>query len=205
MALAYNLPNVEMVNKWKNFDDYISNLKYSYRRFFKKCISCIKDENITIEYLTDFQNYIPKLLELYLNCYNHAKEYRRELLTEDFFSKTSSYMKDKVLTILLKKDNEIIGFAYFLLDDLTARLLYIGMDYKTKDKYLTYFNIFFQGLKFAINNHFQKIELGVTTYEFKKRLGGEIFSLYAFLKHLNPVLNFILKKIFINNFSKKKD
>ncbi|MCK4797960.1 MAG: N-acetyltransferase [Spirochaetes bacterium] len=194
MFQAYNLPDVQMDIHWETFDEYLKSLRYNYRRFVKKCLNVMENEKIKVEYVENFKTYVPILRKLYYNCYENAAEYRREILTEDFFYKTNEYMKDKSGVLLLKKGQEVIGFAYFLLDDYTARLLYVGFNYETKKKYLTYFNIFYQGLKFAIDNKFKKIELGVTTYEFKMKMGGEVTSLYAYIKHLNGILNFILKK-----------
>ncbi len=191
---ANNLPDVQMDIRWETFDEYLKSLRYNYRRFVKKCMGVIEKEKIKVEYVENFKVYVPIIRKLYFSCYQNAREYRREILTEDFFYKTNEYMKDKSGVLLLKKGQEVIGFAYFLLDDYTARLLYVGFNYETKKKYLTYFNIFYQGLKFAIDNKFKKIELGVTTYEFKMKMGGEVTSLYAYIKHLNGILNFILKK-----------
>lgn len=199
-----NLPNVEMEIEWNSFNDYINSLRYNYRRFVKKCLSTLEKENISIEYLYDFQDKIPVLKKLYQNCYNHAKEYRREILTEDFFDKTNAYLSKRSMVILLKRNEEALGFSFFLLDDYTARLLYIGMDYKKNKEYLTYFNIFYSGVKFAIENKFKKIELGVTTYDFKMRIGGKIVSLYAYVKHQNKLLNLILKITSSFLFPKKK-
>ena len=52
------------------------------------------------------------------------------------------------MILYLKKEKEIIGFAYFILDEKIARLLYVGMNYSSKNKYFTYFNIF-------LNNNWQ--------------------------------------------------
>lgn len=201
---ANNLPNVEIDIKWNSFNEYIGSLRYNYRRSVKKCLSTLERENISIEYLYDYQDQAPVLKKLYQNCYNNAKEYRREILTEDFFDKINTYLSKKSMVILLKKNEEVLGFSFFLLDDYTARLLYIGMNYEKNKEYLTYFNIFYSGLKFAIENNYKKIELGVTTYDFKLRIGGKIVSLYAYIKHQNKLLNLILKMTISFLFPKKK-
>jgi predicted N-acyltransferase len=198
------LPNVEINIDWNSFNDYIGSLRYNYRRFVKKCLLTLDEESILIEYLFDYKEYIPTLKKLYQNCYNNAKEYRREILTEDFFDKTNTYLQKKSMVILLKKGKEVLGFSFFLLDDYTARLLYIGMNYEKNKEYLIYFNIFFSGLKFAIENNYKKIELGVTTYDFKMRIGGKIVSLYAYMKQKNKLLNFVLKNTISFLFPKKK-
>lgn len=188
-----NLPDVQMDISWNSFEEYMKDLRHHYRRFVKKCFNVMEKENIRVEIVYDYKSYVPRLTKLYLQCYENAKEYKREKLNESFFYKTNEYLKEKTVVVLLKKDNKIIGFAFFLLDDTIARLLYIGMDYKTKDKYFTYFNIFYQGLKFAIEKGFKKLELGVTTYDFKTRMGGKIITLYAYIKHLNAFLNLVFK------------
>lgn len=190
---ASNMPNVEIKIKWKSFNDYINDLRYNYRRFVKKCNNIINQSNLKIEYCYNYSEIIPELLKLYLNCYEHAKEYRREILTENFFKSMNKYLYKKSLVLLLKKNNHILGFAFIVLDDFTARLLYVGMDYKKKEKYNIYFNIFYQGLKFAIENKFKNLELGVTTYEFKIKLGGVIISNYIYLFHNNKIIHFFLK------------
>ena len=199
-----NLPNVVIDIKWSSFNDYINSLRYNYRRFVKKCFSILERENILVEYLYDYKDQVFILKRLYQNCYNNAKEYRREILTEDFFYNINTFLSKKTIVILLKKNEEVLGFSFFLLDDDTARLLYIGMNYEKSKEYLTYFNIFYSGLKFAIENNYKKIELGVTTYDFKMRIGGKIVSLYAYIKHQNKLLNLILKMTISFLFPKKK-
>jgi predicted N-acyltransferase len=199
-----NLSDVDLINQWDSFEDYIKKIRFKYRRYYKICNSALVDGNITIEITDDFKDHVPRILELYFNFYNHAKDYRREILTADFFYNTSKYLKDKVKVLLLKKDNIIIGFGYFILDDYTIRLLYGGMDYDTKDKYKTYFNIYYQLLKFAMNNKIKKIELGLTSYDFKIWLGGQIVPLYVYLHHLNPFINFMLKLFSKSMFQETK-
>jgi len=191
---ATNMPNIVMKIKWNSFNDYINTLRYNYRRFVKKCLAAINNNKVKIKIINDFKEYVPQIRKLYFNCYENAKEFKREILTEDFFYKTNEYLKEKSIIITLEDNyNNLIGFSFLILDGNIARLLYVGMDYQVKDKYLTYFNIFYQSLKYAIENGFKELELGVTTYEFKLKMGGEIVSLYAYFKHNNKFINQLFK------------
>ena len=191
--LSDNLPDVDFYNKWDSFNDYLKEIRMKYRYNYKVCNSALEKGGISVEVTDDFEKYVPRILELYFNFYNHAKVYRREILTENFFYNTSKYMKDRAKVMLLKKGSSVIGFGFFLLDDDTVRLLYGGMDYDSKDEYKTYFNIYYQFLKYAMSNKMKKIEMGLTSYDFKISLGAEIVPLYVYLHHLNGFINMLLK------------
>ena len=189
---ANNLPDVQIRIRWQSFEQYQNDLRYNYRRFVKKCFKTMQTQNIKVEYVYEFSNLAIQLKSLYQNCYENANELRREILTKEFFQCMDKYLLKKTMVILLKKQEKLIGFAFFLLDNDIARLVYVGMDYKEKKSNLTYFNLFYQGLKFAIEQKYKKLELGITSYEFKIKMGGELLSLYAYLKHFNKTINRIL-------------
>lgn len=198
------LPDVEMQILWDSFDDYMNSLRYNYRRNLKKYLKTIEQKKLTLNLLDDYTEYVPRIRELYYNCYIKAKEYKREILTENFFYNIHKYLPEKSKVLLIQKDDLILGYALFLLDDYTLRLSYIGLDYNYNEKYSTYFILFYHSLKYAIENKYKKFELGLTSYDFKQKMGGEVVSLYAYMKHLNPVINIIMKKVNTILFPPKK-
>jgi predicted N-acyltransferase len=191
-----NLPNTTLKLTWDSFDDYIGSLRSNYRYKIKKNMKKSADEKIEIEVLDNFSEHAEVLCRLWVNVYERAKEYKREILTPNYFKSLSRYLENKALVITVKKDGEIVGFSLVLLDDLTLRYIYSGLTYEYNKDFSVYFNMLYEMLKFAIDTKKRKFEMGITTYIPKLDIGARIEPFYVYLRHRNSILNFIIPKAF---------
>jgi len=204
-----NLPNTLLKITWNSFDDYIQGLRSNYRYKIKKNIKKSADRRIKIELLDDYSQYAEVLCRLWMNVYERAKEYKREILTPQYFKNLNRYLAGEALVVVVKKDEEIIGFSLILIDNLTLRYIYSGLNYEYNDDYSVYFNMLYTMIKFAIESRKHKFEMGITTYIPKLDVGAQIEPLYVYLRHRNNILNSIVPKAFgfftPNNTSKLRN
>ena len=191
-----NLPNTELEGEWNTFEEYLGSMRCKYRKKVRERIKKAQDGGIKIEVLDSFSQYAPDFLKLWTNTYNKAKEYKREILAEDFFRKVDVYFGKDSKAILFKKDEKILGFMLTVKDDVTMRALFIGIDYEFNNQYFTYFNLLYNLVDQAIKDKKRKVELGITTVVPKMDLGARLIPLYAYMKHINPLLNKIIPKAF---------
>ena len=191
------LPNTIMVNNWKNFEEYKSDLAQKHRDHVKKYLRRLESNGVTIRVVTEYEQYADRLLELWKNCYSHAREYQQEFLTREYFVNLSRYLKDKSRLVLFEKDNKIIGIVVVILNENVIQALFAGMDYDyVRENYLI-FNIYLQTIKLGIDEGVKIIENGITTIREKMDYGFNPVPMYAYMRHLSPLLNPILSNLFV--------
>ncbi|MBI4650529.1 GNAT family N-acetyltransferase [Candidatus Desantisbacteria bacterium] len=192
----HNLPGTKIEVRWKSFNEYLNSIRSHYKwKIIERIKKCQRD-NISIEILNDYSRYYDDLEKLWMNVYNNAKEYRREILKSVFFKQTKEYLGDKSSIILIKKDNIPIGFTLLWFDDETLIPIFSGLDYNYNDEYGIYFNLLYKIVEVAIDKGKKDIDLGITTLIPKKEMGAETVTLNMYMKHLNPLLNKIVPWLF---------
>ena len=191
-----NLPCARLAIRWKSFDDYVNSMRSPYRHKVllrkQKCAS----GGIRFERAPDFEPFADDLAQLWMNAYQHASEYKREILRRDFFANINNLLGDRSSAILAKREDQIAGFALLLHDDSTLEWLFCGMDYRVDSGYCLYFNLIYQIIEFAIQRGFKEVNLGITTLIPKMDAGAHVEPLHMYMKHSNPALNRIVPRFF---------
>jgi predicted N-acyltransferase len=193
---VFNLPNNILKVHWHSFDEYLNDLRSHYRYKIKKNIELAQKKNLKVEVVDDFSKISRDLLTLWTNVYNNAKEYKREIVTREFFVNLNTYLPNKAKVILLKNDSKIIGSALLLSDDDTLKFMYSGIDYKYNKEYSTYFNSLYYIVHQAITEEKKEIDLGISTNIPKMNIGAKMVDLYMYMKYMNKVLNPIITNLF---------
>jgi predicted N-acyltransferase len=191
-----NLPNTILMVKWNSFNEYLNDLRSHYRYKIIKNIKIAHGKGLTIEVCDKFSNLAEQLQNLWHNVYENAKEYRREILTKEFFINMDTFLEKKSKVILLKKDLKIVGYALLVSDENTLRFMFSGINYDYNTEYFIYFNSLYYIINQAINEEKKEIDLGLTTYVPKMNIGAEVVNLHMYLKHLNILLNPILTNLY---------
>ncbi len=191
-----NLPDTMLPIYWESFEDYLKSFKALYRREFTKRIDMLSCEEISVQVTGEFAEYAEDFVRLWQNVYDKATEYRREILTVEYFRNMDICLGNRSKAVLIKKDDAVIGFGLFLIDDKTLRPLYLGIDYELNEKYKIYFNIYYQAVKLGIDEKLDNVEYGITTYHNKLDLGAHLVPLYMYMKHRNRILSPVFAKAF---------
>jgi len=204
-----NLPNTIIENKWSGFEEYIDSMRGHYRYKIKNRIKKFEEGGLTVEIRTGFSDIASELLRLWQDVFDKAKEYKREILSGDFFRNMDRYMGDNSKVLLLKKKDKIVGFALILMDAETMKFMFSGLDYEYNERYCVYFNTLYEVVKLGIESGSKWFDMGITTCIPKVDVGAEIVPLYVYMKHMNPFLSFFLTETFklmtpISDFGTRK-
>ncbi|OGV58774.1 MAG: hypothetical protein A2283_02390 [Lentisphaerae bacterium RIFOXYA12_FULL_48_11] len=191
-----NLPAAKLDIRWRTFEDYLCNMRSQYRRIFRKRIASFESEGGRIEVVKDFACHSDEMERLWMNAYNHAKEYRREVLKKDFFENMDKFLGSRSAAIIATLNGSMVGFSLLLIDDETLVTLFCGLDYSYSKDYYIYFNLFYEAIRYAISCGCRKIDLGITTLVPKLELGADVVTLNMYMKHLNPLLNLVVPRLF---------
>lgn len=183
-----NFPNGYMRILHNSFDDYIKDLNSRHRREIKNKLS-IFESDCRIEKIYDFKSISGEIETLWKDTYNHAKDYQREILNKDYFEYLSDDLKDKSFILAAKRGDKLIGFSLYYDSGESLIFSYCGLDYEENKKYYTYFVLFYKSVEEAIKMGKKRLELGVTSYETKLRIGGMGELLFAYGKGTTPFTN----------------
>ena len=133
---------------------------------------------------------VEKVYRLYLNTYEKA-ELQFEKLTPAYFVRTRSLSH----YLLFFLDDELIGFTQLIGKGRCLINRYIGLDYGKSHDYGLYFAMFIRAVDFGIREGFAEIELGATSYEFKRILGARQHPTWNHYRHNNAFVNWLLGKL----------
>ena len=145
--------------KYHSFDDFLDKLKSTKRKAIKKERKKINEYGLTIERLTGDALNVKiwdSFYEFYLSTID--KKWGGAYLTKDFFYSINQSMKNKILLVIAKKNNDIIAGALNFLGENT---LY-GRNWGSKlDIPFLHFELcYYQAIEYAIENKIQIVEAG---------------------------------------------
>ena len=145
--------------KYQSFDDFLDDLKSTKRKAIKKERKKINEYGLTIERLTGDALNVKiwdSFYEFYLSTID--KKWGGAYLTKDFFYSINRSMKNKILLVIAKKNNDIIAGALNFVGENT---LY-GRNWGSKlDVPFLHFELcYYQAIEYAIENKIQIVEAG---------------------------------------------
>ena len=145
--------------KYHSFDDFLDKLKSTKRKAIKKERKKINEYGLTIERLTGDALNVKiwdSFYEFYLSTID--KKWGGAYLTKDFFYSINRSMKNKILLVIAKKNNDIIAGALNFVGENT---LY-GRNWGSKlDVPFLHFELcYYQAIEYAIENKIQIVEAG---------------------------------------------
>ena len=145
--------------KYQSFDDFLDELKSTKRKAIKKERKKINEYGLTIERLTGDALNVKiwdSFYEFYLSTID--KKWGGAYLTKDFFYSINRSMKNKILLVIAKKNNDIIAGALNFIGQNTLD----GRNWGSKlDVPFLHFELcYYQAIEYAIENKIQIVEAG---------------------------------------------
>ena len=184
-ASGKTLPTIVLTNRFKNWDEYISTFRSSYRRRLIQISNKNGDLHFRKLSCAEFNH---EMHQQYIDVYKRSSG-KLEKLTLDFFKNLPTEFK---LTVCFKKD-KIIGWNIGLEDKDVYYFFLGGVDYSQNKIYDTYFQLLTSIVKDGIENKVKTIELGQTAEIPKMRMGGLPQPLYMEAHHNLKGINYLIK------------
>ena len=168
--------------------DYYSELDARRRNDFRHKLEKAQPLRVE-EYPVLPEQLVPQVFGLYMNTYNHAPT-RFERLTPAYFQKTAAISR----FLLFFEADTLIGFIQIIGKNQKALFKYVGMDYQHNRPYGLYYVICLKGIEVCLRDGYQQLELGVTSYHFKRLLGSQLVETNIYYRHNNALANWLLGK-----------
>lgn len=186
-------PNMVMPipSSWKTFEDYLNAMSSKYRvraRRAAKKAECIIFKELDLRQIELFKDD--------LNALHHAvvseADFNMIWVGKDYFVQLKEQLgNDFRLTACFEKER-LLGFYTTIHNGKELEANFLGFDPQVNREYQLYLTMLYKMVEQAINLRCEQICFARTALEIKSSVGAVAQKTYIYLKHTNPLLNFIL-------------
>lgn len=174
-------------NKFSSFNEYLNNLRSTYRRRINKALN--HRNNIEIRKLSSIE-FNENHYKLYLSIMDRTNN-PLETLPLKFFTEYDAELYEFIDI----ETKDVIGFIQ--LKKIEDKLCFLFGGFKKEDnfKYDIYYNMLLKIIEIGIEKQIKYIEFGQTAEECKLKIGCKEVPKYMYAHHSNPVLNRVIQKL----------
>ena len=176
-------------NRFSSFDDYLQNMRSSYRRRMTKAIK--KGEAIQVSALNR-RDFCQKHYDLYLSVMKRTNN-PLETLALEFFTQYDSELYE----FIDKNSHQLLGFIQVKQMKEELYFLFCGFHKEENEHYDLYYNMLLKIIKLGIERKVKVIHFGQTSEESKLKIGCKEVEKYLFIHHSNSFINMILQSLVI--------
>jgi hypothetical protein len=183
--------------EWKNYDDYLASLASKYRGNIRNAIFKPMDEaGCVIENLADLTPVQDQIFALYKAVQINADFRPFELLPE-YFVALQAAAAERFRCSVVRQNGRLLGFLISIADGDTAIAYHIGFDRAAAGDLPIYLRLLHAGIADAIDLGCKQISYGRTALEPKASLGAKPQTFGVFVRHRQPVLNKLMKRLLL--------
>jgi len=181
--------------EWKNHDDYLASLASKYRGNIKNGIMKIMDEGAcTIEQVADMAAVQDQIHALYKEVQVNAGVRLFELVPA-YFATLQQAAGDRFRCSVIRQNGKMLGFLISVADGDTSVAYHIGFDRAAAAELPIYLRLLHAGIADAISMGCKEISYGRTALEPKAALGAKPQPFGILVRHRQPVLNKMIKRL----------
>jgi hypothetical protein len=181
---------------WKSYDDYLASLASKYRGNVRNGILKIMDEGAcTVEHVADMAAVQDQIHALYKEVQVNAGVRLFELVPE-YFAALQQAAGERFRCSVIRQDGKMLGFLISVADGDLSVAYHIGFDRAAAAAGLPiYLRLLHAGIADAIAMGCKEISYGRTALEPKAALGARPQPFGILVRHRQPVLNKMIKRL----------
>jgi hypothetical protein len=189
--------SIKMREEWKDFNDYLNSFSSKYRVRAKKVYSVNKEHEIIQRELTEEEigRYEDDLYALYLKVMENA-DFKLGIFTKDYFRAQKKQLPKNYCLFAYFRGEEILGFISVFILGKKMDIHYIGMDNTLNKDLHLYQRMMYDMIEVGIVNKAERLHFGRTAPEIKSTVGAAPMATYGYIKHFNPLINFLVMRPF---------
>lgn len=182
---------------WKHYDDYLASLASKYRGTIRNSIfKAIDEASCTVERITDLAPVQHEIHALYKAVQSNAG-FRPFELAPDYFPALQRVAGERFRCSVVKRGDALLGFLISLADGDTAIAYHIGFDREAAADLPLYLRLLHAGIADAIDMGCKEVSYGRTALEPKAALGARPQTFGILVRHRQPVLNKMMKRLLL--------
>jgi predicted N-acyltransferase len=180
---------------WKSHDDYLASLASKYRGNVRNGIFKVMDEGeCTIEQVDDMAAVQDQIHALYKEVQVNAGVRLFELVP-DYFATLQQAAGERFRCSVIRQRDKMLGFLISVADGDTSVAYHIGFDRAAAAALPIYLRLLHAGIADAIAMGCKEISYGRTALEPKAALGARPQPFGILVRHRQPVLNKMMKRL----------
>ncbi len=180
MASLAFYPNTLLAYPYDSFEEFSTSVWT--RKKWRKCRAekrMLADYGGRVEICHDIESVVSEVYDLYKKTAVMVKKKPHYVempltITKEFYSNLSRFPGLNPSVALVKVGNLIVAYSLLLQSGRTLFFKAVGMDYELSYKTKAYFNLYYAALDYAAQQQCDKVDFGITSYEFKQWLGCEL-------------------------------
>ncbi len=183
--------------KWNSHDDYLASLASKYRSNVRNAILKPMDEaGCAVQSLTDITPHLIRIHALYEAVQANA-DLRPFLLPVEYFAVLQRMAGARFRCSVVNQGDTVLGFLITIADGETAIAYHIGFDREAAGDLPIYLRLLHAGIADAITLNCKRVSFGRTALEPKAALGAKPQPFSILLRHRQPVLNKLIKRLLL--------
>lgn len=190
-------PNMvlKIAPEWKNHEHYLASLHSKYRSAVRQQIlKPIEAGACVLEHLTDLEPEAARLHELYMAVHEQAGM-RLFTLPQEYFPALAETAGANMLCSVIRREGQILGFIITLKEGTGGLGYHIGYDKQAARDLPLYLRLLHASIDDACRLGCDSLSLGRTALEPKARLGAQPEPLTVWMRHRQPVMNMLVKRV----------
>lgn len=185
----YSISWITIPKNCLELDEYLYlSLTKKHRNTYKRILRERQIQDISFEIEYDFDRHLKSLYALYLNVNKKANEFKSAPIPQIFFSRLKHHFGDNCFCIVMRKQEQIVGFVLIIQNENLIIPFLMGIDYNHRESHIWH-NLTIESIRYAIDNRKEGIDLGLTNFELKKRLGAKKIEINMFARFRNKFIN----------------
>ena len=182
---------------WKTYEDYLASLASKYRANIRNgVLKPIEEAGCVVERLADLAPVQSEIHALYEAVQQNAN-FRPYLLQPEYFPALRRAMGNRFRCSVLRREGRMLGFLMTVADGDTAIAYHIGFDREAARTLPVYLRLLHAGIADALAMGCKRVSFGRTALEPKAALGAKPQTFGVLVRHRQPVLNKLIKRLLL--------
>lgn len=187
-----SLPTASLDIGFRTIDEYFATLSSGTRKDMRRKLRA--QEKVRVENRTEFGEFVPRLLQLYLETRSRS-EWQFEELTPAYFEGILKGMPGHAFCTMYFVGDELLAANLLVHDEHRLIDKFFCMDAEKGRPYNLYFLSWFNNLEYCLRHGIARYQSGQAYYYNKVRLGSHLTANAMYFRHRNPFFQFVLKMI----------
>ncbi len=180
---------------WKSYDDYLASLSSKYRANLRNGIlKPIEEAGCKLVPLTNLAAIEAEMFAQYQAVQINATV-RPFTLRPEYFAALERAAGERFRATAIMRDNKMLGFLITVAESDTALAYHIGFDRAAAAELPVYLRLLHAGIADSISLGAKRVSFGRTALEPKAALGAKPQPFTVLLRHRQPVLNKLIKRL----------
>jgi Acetyltransferase (GNAT) domain len=190
-----SMPMTRLSLAYSNWDEYFGTLSKATRKDLRrKFRKAERTPKLEMEVVNDITPFVDEIHPLYLAVHERSP-LKFETLSKDYFCEISRRMPERAQFFIWRQDSKIVAFSFCLVCGDAIYDECIGLDYSVALNLHLYFYTLRDIISWALERGLKYYYSNPLNYEPKLHLDCQLVPLDLYIRHTNPLLNPIFRRL----------